>query len=412
MNAEIITIGDELLLGQVVDTNSAWMGLQLADAGVQVSRRTAIGDDKAAIIRAIEEARLRVSLVFLTGGLGPTRDDITKNTLAEYFGCGFRTDEAVMAHLEQIFAKRGRKMLDVNKQQAELPEYCSTLFNETGTAPGMLFDRDGLVLISMPGVPVEMKHIMEARVLPWLPTRFELPVIIHRTLLVVGVPESMLADQLSTVEDSLPPHMKLAYLPAYNSIRLRLTATGPEKNALEAEMQPHYEALKAGCGAHLMAEGDQQPVQAMAQILIKNGIRISLAESCTGGFITNQFIQVPGISAVLNCGIVSYANEIKIQELGVPADVIANHGAVSEECAKAMVEGCLRKFNTDVAISTTGIAGPGGATAEKPVGLVYIGVANKTQTIVKKMNFPGTREQFMQRVCNAATDLLRQVLPE
>jgi nicotinamide-nucleotide amidase len=255
-----------------------------------------------------------------------------------------------------------------------------------------------------------MKHIMELRVLPWLPGRFKLPAIVHKTLLTVGIPESILSEKLNTVETQLPANMKLAYLPAFNAIRLRLTAKDANKTELEIALNAELEKIKTICAENLLTEGDVTPVQYMAAHLIKNKISISLAESCTGGFITNQFIQVPGISAVLNCGIVSYANAIKTQELGVPETIFTTVGAVSEECAKAMAEGCLKKFNTDVAISTTGIAGPGGATEEKPVGLVYIGVANKNKTIVKKMFFPGTRELFMQRVCNAAVDLLREVV--
>lgn len=410
MNAEIITIGDELLLGQVVDTNSAWMGLKLADAGVSIQRRTAVGDDASEIVKAIDEARQRVSLLFLTGGLGPTRDDITKKTLCEYFQCGYRTDEKVLTYLAELLAKRGRKMLEVNKMQAELPEICSTLFNEAGTAPGMLFDVDGFVLISMPGVPAEMQHIIEKRVMPWLPTRFTLPHIIHKTLVTVGIPESLLAERLNDVEDAFPPHIKLAYLPAYNSVRLRITGKNDDRAALEKEIDDLYAQIRDLCADSLMAEGDVTPAQAIAKHLIENNVRISLAESCTGGFITNQLVQYPGISTVLKCGIVSYANEIKIQELGVPAEIFTTVGAVSEECAKAMVEGALKKFNTDVAISTTGIAGPSGATAEKPVGLIYIGVANKSKTIVKKFHLTGNRLQFMERACNCAMDLLREVL--
>ncbi len=410
MNAEIITIGDELLLGQVVDTNSAWMGLQLADIGISVTRRTAIGDNSNDIVKALDEAKSRVEIILLTGGLGPTRDDITKKTLANYYQCGYRIDEGVEAHLEEIFAKRGRKMLEVNKMQAELPEICTTLFNEAGTAPGMLFDQNGIVIISMPGVPNEMQHIMEKRVLPWLPKRFSLPVILHKTLVTVGIPESLLADKLTMVEDSLPENIKLAYLPAYSSIRLRITAKGNDKNALQIQLDIWYNKVMEICAENLIAEGDVTPVQAIAKLLMASKTSISLAESCTGGFITQQFVLNPGISAVLNGSIISYANEIKMQELGVPAEIFTTVGAVSEACAKAMVEGCLRKFGTDVAISTTGIAGPAGATDEKPVGLVYIGVANKEKTIVKKMHFPGNREQFMLRVCNAAADLLRQVM--
>jgi nicotinamide-nucleotide amidase len=410
MNAEIITIGDELLLGQVVDTNSAWMGLQLADIGISVSRRTAIGDSEEAIIAAITEARSRCNLIFLTGGLGPTRDDITKNTLCKYFQCGLRRDEEVMRHLEAIFEKRGRKMLEINMQQADMPEKCSTLFNAVGTAPGMRFEDGDFTLISVPGVPSEMMHILSTHVFNWLPTKYKLPAIVHKTLLTAGIPESLLSEKLRDVEDKLPAHFKLAYLPAFNSIRLRLTGIGENKVKVEQELLPLLETIKNICADNLIADRDTDMAGALAQKLLMSNTSISLAESCTGGYIANALIKQAGISAVMKGAIVSYSNEIKHRELGVPQEVFSTEGAVSETCAKAMVEGILRKFDTDVAISTTGIAGPGGATDDKPVGLVYIGVANKQQTIVKRFVFNGNREQFMQRTCTAALHMLLQLL--
>lgn len=410
MNAEIITIGDELLLGQVVDTNSAWMGLKLAEAGVHVSRRTAVGDNKTDILKAIDEAKSRVNLVLITGGLGPTRDDITKNTLAEFFNCGFRTDQQVLAFLESLFAKRGRKMLEVNRMQAELPEACTTLLNEVGTAPGMLFDTEKLVLISMPGVPIEMKHIMEKRVLPWLPTRFVVPTIYHKTLLTSGIPESLLADRLTDFEDQLPDGLKLAYLPAFNSIRLRLTGNGPNKAEVIQMVDSAFSDLEARCGEFVVTSQDIPIASFIAQSLISSNKSIALAESCTGGFIANQLILEPGISAVMKGAMITYSNEIKHQELGVPLDIFTTVGAVSEECARAMVEGIRKKFDSDLAISTTGIAGPGGATPEKPVGLIYIGIATRNETIVKSFHLFGSREVFMQRACTAALDLLRNYI--
>ncbi|MFN5251927.1 MAG: competence/damage-inducible protein A [Bacteroidia bacterium] len=410
MNAEIITIGDELLLGQVIDTNSAWMGLQLADIGISVDRRTAIGDSESAIISAIAEARTRCNLILLTGGLGPTRDDITKKTLCTYFNCGLRRDEEVMRHLEAIFEKRGRRMLEINMQQADMPEKCTTLFNAVGTAPGMRFEEGEFTLISVPGVPSEMMHILSTHVFGWLPEKYELPAIVHKTLLTAGIPESLLSEKLTTVEDQLPVNFKLAYLPAFNSIRLRLTGIGKSKDLVEKELLPILETIKSICAENLVADYDTDMAGALAQKLLQRNTTISLAESCTGGYIANALIKQSGISAVMKGAIVSYSNEIKHNELGVPQEIFTTEGAVSESCAKAMVEGILRKFDTDVAISTTGIAGPGGATEDKPVGLVFIGVANKHQTIVKRFVFNGNREQFMQRTCTAALQMLLQLL--
>lgn len=386
------------------------MGLQLADAGIDVTRRTAVGDLADEIKKAITEARSRVQLVLITGGLGPTKDDITKKTLCDYFGCGLRTDDGVLHYLEQLFASRGRQMLDVNREQANLPEICKTLSNETGTAPGMLFDLDDFVLISMPGVPGEMKHIMEKHVLPWLPQRFKTDAIVHRTLLTSGIPESLLSHKLTSFEENLSANIKLAYLPAFNSIRLRLTAKNGTEAELKKAVDDQFELLKQACGEFVVALEDTDMAAAVAELLIASGHTISLAESCTGGYIANQLIRQPGISKVMKGALITYSNDVKHRELGVPEAVFTTVGAVSEECARAMAEGIRKKMDSDLAISTTGIAGPGGATDEKPVGLIYIGIATRNETIVKKFHLSGTRDMFMQRACSTALDLLRKYI--
>lgn len=410
MNAEIITIGDELLLGQVIDTNSAWLGLKLAESGIEISRRIAVGDSSKDIKNAIAETLLRVNLVIITGGLGPTRDDLTKQTLCEYYQCGLRYDEDVAKHLEKVFADRGRKMLQSNRDQAEVPEICKTLHNNTGTAPGMLFDINGKVLISLPGVPGEMKHIMESHVIPWLPERFQLPHIYYKTLLSAGIPESILSQNLSEFESNLPEYIKLAYLPAFNSIRLRLYGKGTDKISLINELNLHWDELLKLCGNSVVFEGDSDMAAAMAKELIKKNKTIAIAESCTGGYITNQLIMQPGISTIMKGGLVSYSNEIKHSELNVPVEIFSTKGAVSEECARFMAEGIRAKFDSDVAIATTGIAGPGGATDEKPVGLIYIGICNRERTEVFRLNLPGSREMFMQRACTSALNFLRRFI--
>ena len=410
MQAEIITIGDELLIGQTIDTNSAWMGKELANRGIQVSRKTAISDTKDAIMNAIKESFNRVDLVLLTGGLGPTKDDITKKTLTEFYGCSYRRDSQVMAHLENIFAKRGRTLLDINSQQADVPEICETLYNEVGTAPGMWFDVNGKVLISMPGVPSEMMHIMENRVFPKLKNRFETPHIIHLTALTIGIPESLLSKQLETFELGLPPHIKLAYLPALNTVKLRLSGTGINEDELQQDMQAQFDGLCGIASKHIFAREDIQPVKFIAQKLIQHKLKVTLAESCTGGYIANQFVQVPSISKVFSGSIISYSNDIKHRELGVDEALFTTVGAVSSECAKAMCEAALEKFSADIAISTTGIAGPGGATPEKPVGLIFIGIATKQGSMVQKFHLFGTREQFMIRASNCAMQMVKEVL--
>jgi nicotinamide-nucleotide amidase len=410
MNAEIITIGDELLIGQTVDTNSAWIGKNIALHGIQISRKTAISDGENDIISAIKEAFQRVDFLLLTGGLGPTKDDITKKTLAKFYNCNFRRDETVMAHLENIFAKRGRQMLEINKQQADVPEICEVLTNEIGTAPGMWFDQLGKVLVSMPGVPNEMMYIMENRVFPRIKNRFKTPEILHYTAMTVGVPESLLSKRLEEFEMTLPSHIKLAYLPAYNTVKLRLSGQSDEAVTLKSDMDALFHRMCEVCGDAVFVREDINPVKHIAQRLIQNNIKITFAESCTGGYIANQLVMEPGISKIFKGSIVSYANEIKQQELGVPAHVFETEGAVSETCAKIMCEAALKKFDADIAVSTTGIAGPGGATNEKPVGLIYIGIATKTGSFVKKFHLFGTREQFMIRAANCVMQQLKTAI--
>lgn len=402
MNAEIITVGDELLIGQTVDTNSAWLGTELNRIGIWVSRRTAVGDRADAIRAALDEAFTRVDLVIMTGGLGPTKDDITKKTLCEYFECGYRQDEAVLQHLTQLFSKRGRRLLEINKIQADLPEACSTLMNQMGTAPGMWFDRNGKVLVSMPGVPYEMKHITESAVLPRIKERFTLPAIIHRTLTVMNIPESALSKELESWELSLPADMKLAYLPQLNTIRLRLTASGADKRALEAHMDPFWNELLTQCKPYLLAAADTSAVAHCAQAFMNSGTTLSLAESCTGGNIAHLFTLIPGVSSIFLGGVVAYANSLKTSLLGVPHALIAEHGAVSGPVVAAMAEGIRAKTGSDYAIATSGIAGPGGGTDKKPVGTVWIAVASKQETRAQKWHFYGTREHIIERATNTA----------
>lgn len=402
MNAEIITVGDELLIGQTVDTNSAWLGTTLNSVGIWVSRRTAVGDRADAIRAALDEAFARVDLVLMTGGLGPTKDDITKKTLCAYFSCGYRLDEAVLNHLTQLFSKRGRRLLEINKMQAELPEACSTLMNQMGTAPGMWFDQAGKVLVSMPGVPYEMKHITETAVIPRIKERFILPSIVHRTLTVINVPESALSKELEPWELSLPEDIKLAYLPQLNTIRLRLTVQGADQIELEQRIEPYWDALRARCAAYLLAETDTTAVAQCAEVLIQQGATLSLAESCTGGNIAHLFTLIPGISKVLLGGVVAYANQVKTNFLQVPEALIEEHGAVSGPVVSRMAEGIRAQTGSDYAIATSGIAGPGGGTERKPVGTVWIAVSSAHGTSTREWHFYGTREHIIERATNTA----------
>lgn len=408
--AEIITIGDELLIGQTIDTNSAWIGRQLSDRGIAILRRTAIKDREQDIVNAISESFGRVDFVLVTGGLGPTKDDITKKTLANIYGCGYRRDQAVLAHLERLFANRGRTLMDVNRQQADLPEICETLHNEVGTAPGMWFDVNGKVLVSMPGVPNEMMHIMEHGVFPRLKNRFSTPTILHKTAVTINIAESLLSKELETFEAALPEHIKLAYLPSMNTVKLRLTGQSEDEQSLNREMNEWFGQLCERAGAWLFAPEDVIPARYIARKLIENKITFTLAESCTGGYIANQLIMEPGVSAILSGSMVTYANQIKHDELGVPKEVFETEGAVSETCARIMAEGIRKKFGADLAISTTGIAGPAGGTESKPVGLIYIGVSSAAGTVVKKFRLFGNREQFMMRACHCAMQMVKEHL--
>jgi len=410
MNAEIITVGDELLIGQTIDTNSAWLGTQLNQAGIWISRRTAVGDRADAISAALDEAFARVDLVLMTGGLGPTKDDITKKTLCDYYQCGYRLDEEVLNHLTHLFSKRGRKLLDINKIQAELPEACSTLMNYMGTAPGMWFDRAGKVLVSMPGIPYEMKHLVETSVLPRLKSRFTLPAIVHRTLTVINIPESLLSKELEPLEQNLPEHIKLAYLPHLNTIRLRLTATGAATASLEHSLEPSWEDLLRACSPYLLAASDTTAVAHCAAMLQQKAATLSLAESCTGGNISHFFTLIPGISSVLLGGVVAYANSLKSGLLDVPEQFIQAHGAVSGPVVQAMAEAIRTKTGSDYSIATSGIAGPSGGSDEKPVGTVWIAVASAEETRVKQWHFYGTREHIIERATNTACHQLLLLL--
>ena len=408
METEIITIGDELLIGQTVDTNSAYLGQKLGSIGISISRKTAISDNESAILQAIAESQSRCNILIVTGGLGPTKDDITKKTLCKYFSCGYRRDNSVIEHLEKIFAQRGRQLLDTNLVQADLPEACVTLHNAVGTAPGMWFHQNNKILISLPGVPVEVYHLIEERVLPKLRETLELPIVEHRTLVTLQKAESLLSKDLEEFEKALPESLSLAYLPNFNMVKLRLSQKA--NSTAELIIDEYFEKLIATIHDDVFCLGDKDPATHLSEYLIQEGITFTSAESCTGGFIANRLMQTPGISSVFPGSIVCYSNDVKISELGVDPAIIAEFGAVSEPCALAMAKGVRAKFNTQLSIATTGIAGPDGGSKEKPVGLVYIAVSTETQTLCKKFRLFGNREQIIQRSSNAAIWMVKQVL--
>lgn len=408
----IITIGDELLIGQTIDTNSAFIAQQLNTAGIHVKRRLAIADEKNAIREAIDESIVNADLLFLTGGLGPTADDITKPTLAEYFDTNLVMNETVLKHVQQIFAKRNRPFLERNKKQAEVPENCQILFNRLGTAPGMWFEKDGRIIISLPGVPFEMQTIMEEEVMPRLKERFKGNFIYHKTMMTVGLGESFIAEKILDIETSLPAHIHLAYLPTPGFVKLRLTAESNDKAALETEVNVWAELIQQRLGNSVAAMEDISLEEIVAKALSEHRLTLSLAESCTGGYIANQITNLNGSSVYFNGSIISYANIVKEDILLVPKETLMTVGAVSEATVIQMAEEVRRKLKSDIGIGISGILGPGGATDEKPVGLVWIAIANKDKTETREFHFLYDRLRNKQLASNAVMNMIRLFVAE
>lgn len=410
MQATIITIGDEILIGQIVDTNSVSIARRLNAAGIVVHEKCSIGDDREEIMAAIRRAEASSQVIILTGGLGPTKDDITKKTLAELFHCGMRFDEGVARHVEQMLAERGIAFNALNRSQAEVPTACTVLHNAHGTAPGMWFEDAGRVIVSLPGVPFEMEHLMEDEVMPRLKEHFALHQIVHRTLITAGLAESLLAERIEKWEEALPSYLKLAYLPAPGIVRLRLSAYEVEGEQVREEIERRFAELRELIPDYVVGFETATVEEQVHELLIERGATLALAESCTGGKIASKFTAMAGASAYLLAGVVAYANEAKTNILGVDAELIRRHGAVSEEVARAMAEGARRVAGADYALATTGIAGPTGGTAEKPVGTVWFALATPTETIALKHACGTDRGQVIDRATAYAIRLLRDKL--
>ncbi len=409
--ASIITIGDELLIGQVVDTNSAWMAQELNKIGIPVKHRMAVGDTWDDIWYALDEESKHASIILITGGLGPTSDDITKPLLCKYFGGKLVIDEETLAHVQNIFLSiLKRPMLEVNVKQAEVPDVCTVLRNEKGTAPGMLFEKNGKVFISLPGVPHEMKWIMTNVVLPLLPSKFKTTNIEHRTLLTAGIGESFLADLVKEEEAALPSFIKLAYLPNFGMVRLRLTASGDDKALLTESLEKHFVAFKEKVKEFLVIDEDLPIEVVVARLLKEKKATLATAESCTGGYIAHLITSMPGASAYFKGSVVSYDNSIKTNVLHVPESILETVGAVSEETVKIMAESVLEIMDTDYSIAVSGIMGPDGGTPEKPVGTVWIAVAKKGETTTKRFDFRHTRDRNIQLTALNALNMLRITL--
>ncbi len=406
--ATIITIGDELLIGQVIDTNSSWIAQELNKMGIMVKHRLAVGDTWDDIWQALDTESKQASLILITGGLGPTADDITKQLLCEYFGGKMVVHQPTLEQITHLFETvLKRPMIERNTKQAEVPDVCTVLKNERGTAPGMLFKKEGKIFISLPGVPHEMKWLMTHKVLPLLPELFKTGFIEHRTLLTAGIGESFLADMIQDIEESLPQHIKLAYLPNYGMVRLRLTGFGFDKTALEQDINHFFGLLKEKVKEFLVIDEDVPMELAVGKLLKQKGKTLATAESCTGGYIAHLITSHPGSSAYFTGSVVSYDNAIKQRILDVSAETLQTEGAVSEATVQQMAKSVLDIMQTDYAIAVSGIMGPDGGTPEKPVGMVWIAVANKEKVMTKQFNFRFDRRRNMELTCNTALNLLR-----
>jgi len=405
--ASIITIGDELLIGQVVDTNSAWIGQELNKCGITVGHRVAVGDVWDDIWEALDAESKRAAVILITGGLGPTADDITKPLLCKYFNGKMVVHEPTLIRIKAFFEKLNRPMLESNNRQAEVPDVCKVLLNERGTAPGMLFEREGKIFISLPGVPHEMKWIMENHVIPMIPELFNTGFIEHRTLLTAGIGESYLAEMIKAEEAALPGHIKLAYLPNSGMVRLRLSGFGSDKTILQQEVAQQFETLKQRVAEYLVTDEDIPMELVVGQLLKSKNKTVATAESCTGGYIAHLLSLHPGSSTWYTGSVVSYDNLIKQKLLGVSKETLETVGAVSEETVTQMAKAVLAVMGTDFAIAVSGIMGPGGATPEKPVGMVWVAIAGKEKVITRLFNFRYTRIRNIELTAINALNILR-----
>ena len=411
IQATIITIGDELLIGQVIDTNSAFIAQALLKIGIPVISRIAVGDKKADIINALDTASQKSKIIILTGGLGPTADDITKPLLNEYFGGKMIVHQPSLDHITYIFETiHKRPMIDRNAKQAEVPDVCEVLFNEKGTAPGMLFKKEGVYYFSLPGVPHEMKWLIENQVIPVIQKSFTTPFIAHKTLLTAGIGESFLAEQIAHFENALPAFIKLAYLPNIGMVRLRLTGSGQDEKALAKEVNTQFEALKEAVKEYLVTDADETMEMVVGNLLKQRKQTVSTAESCTGGYIGHLLSKNAGSSQFYTGGIISYDNRIKTEFLDVPTDILQTVGAVSKEAVEQMALAVREKMNTDYAISVSGIMGPSGQTTEKPLGMVWVGVASREKVVSKVFYLRFDRLRNIEVTANQAINLLRLLI--
>lgn len=407
VKAEIIAIGDELLYGQIMDTNSHWISQELDLLGVKVVRKTTVGDNRTDILAAFSEAEKRADIILITGGLGPTQDDLTKPLLAEYFGCEIIEFPEAVEAVTSFFKRRGREMTQLNILQGHLPSCCTYIPNEVGTAPGMWFEKNGTYWMSMPGVPHEMKKLMKDFVLPELPKRFDLPIIYHKVIKTVGIGESWLADLIKDWENALPEHIRLAYLPSLGHVKLRLTAFGKDKNLLIEEVQTQIDAVFPLIEKYIYGYDEETLETAIGKLLKNAGKTLALAESCSGGYISHLVTSIPGSSTYFQGAVIPYHNQFKSAILNVSSETLQSHGAVSEETATEMAIGVRKLFGSDFGLASTGIAGPDGGSEEKPVGTVWIACAGEGFVETRKLQLTQERLINIQLTGVSVLNLLR-----
>lgn len=410
ISAEIITIGDEILYGQITDTNSQYISKELDKMGIKVRRQSSVGDQAEDILDALKEAEARVDLVLMTGGLGPTKDDITKKTLCKFFDTELVMNEKVLAMVTKFFEERGREVLEVNRQQAAVPQNCEVLFNRLGTAPAMWFEKSGKIFVSMPGVPYEMKILMQESVLPKIQKFFQTPIIFHKVIQTVGQGESYLSEKIAAWEENLPDHIKLAYLPHWGSVSLRLTAMGQDLETLEKEVEAQVNQVVPLIEKYVFGYDKDQLEAVIGQLLMDKGMTVASAESCTGGYIAHLITKVAGSSRYYEGSVISYSNAIKMSRLGVKEETLKNHGAVSEATVREMAEQVRERFKTSIGVASSGVAGPGGGSPEKPVGTVWVALADEGGTYAKKLQLTKDRLLNIRLTGVLVLDLIRRRL--
>jgi len=408
MNVHLLTIGDEILIGQVVDTNSAWMAQQLNLIGAQVQGITSISDELEDIVDNLERILPQADVILMTGGLGPTRDDVTKKALAEFFQTGFVFSQETYDRILKLFERWGRTSTEAHRQQCFMPQNATLLYNKMGTAPGMWFEHQGKIVVSMPGIPYEMKYLMEHQVIPRLREHFPAKPIAHRTILTVGEGESRIADRIATFEANLPSYIKLAYLPNIGQVRLRLTGRNSDLQLLNTELDARKAELEGLLPELIFGSEKEQLEEVIGRILQERRLTLATAESCTGGYVASRITMVPGSSSYFLGSVVAYSNAIKREVLGVAQETLEQHGAVSEATVVEMVKGTLKLLKTDIAIAISGIAGPGGGTPEKPVGTIWLAIGDQSDIRTQKLQIGKDRLRNIQYTSVVALNFIRQ----